>query len=409
MPAEAPDAVDRRGVNPQSSWIDRGQNVLMNTYASFPLVIKSGKGSYVQDVSGKQYLDFVSGIAVNSLGHCNPEIIAAVTSQMATLSHCSNLYLNMPAIELAESLVQGSVFSRAFFCNSGTEAIEAALKLSRKFAKSVKGNACTKIFTLKNSFHGRTYGALSATGQSKYHEGYHPLVPDCDTFTPEELDGLHPDVIAGIMVEPIQGEGGIHVLDSTFLKKLRAFCTTNKIVLVFDEVQCGVGRTGSFFAYEKMAVEPDVVALAKGLGGGFPIGAMLAKEEFAQTFKPGDHGSTFGGNPAACSAALTVVQIVKQPEFLAGITDKSQILFQVLNGLTQTKLAIIQVRGLGLMVGVEFDAPVKPIINACIEKGLLVVAAGECVIRLLPPLTVTAEEIGQAVSILAQVLSEHSP
>lgn len=408
MAPEAQKTLDCQGVDLQSSWMARGQNVLINTYASFPLAIRSGSGSYVEDVTGKRYLDFVAGIAVNSLGHCHPELIAAVTKQMATLSHCSNLYLNMPAIELAETLLGGSVFAKAFFCNSGTEAIEGAIKLSRKFAKSVKGDHCTKILTLKNSFHGRTYGALSATGQSKYHEGYHPLVPDCDTFTAEELDGIDPDSVAAIMVEPVQGEGGIHVLDSAFLAELRTFCTTNKIVFVFDEVQCGVGRSGTFFAYEKVAVEPDVVAMAKGLGGGFPIGAILAKETFAQAFKPGDHGSTFGGNPAACSAALAVVRIVRQPEFLASITEKSQILFQALDELKRTNPALLHVRGLGLMVGVEFDSPVKPIINACIEKGLLVAGAGERVIRLLPPLTVSTEEIGQAVSILSQALSELS-
>jgi acetylornithine/N-succinyldiaminopimelate aminotransferase len=395
--------------DPQQGWIERGKKVLMNTYASNPIVLTQGKGANVQDVNGKVYLDFASGIAVNSLGHCHPDYVEALTKQLQLLSHCSNLYFNLPAIELAEKLVQNSAFGRAFFCNSGAEAIEGALKLSRKYAKLHKGDSCNTILTMSNSFHGRTYGALSATAQTKYQEGYHPLVPafqtvgfnDFASITATDLKS-----VAAIIIEPVQGEGGVHSVDPVFLKQVRELCTAENIVLIFDEIQCGVGRTGKFFAYEIFGVEPDIVALAKGLGGGFPIGAILAKEHVADAFKPGDHGSTFGGNPLATSAALACVSKIRQAEFLMSVEKKSELLIEALSSLQAKGLGVQAIRGLGLMQGLELQFPVKPIIQKCAELGLLLVGAGDNVIRFLPPLTVTEAEIHKAVQILESVLQQ---
>lgn len=392
----------------QTTWLARGKKVLMNTYSSFPLVIVNGKGSYVEDVNGKKYLDFVAGIAVNSLGHCDDDYVKAVSEQLAKLIHCSNLYLNTPNIELAETLIEGSAFDRVFFCNSGAEAIEGSIKLSRKYAKETKGEKCTKILSMTNSFHGRTYGALSATGQTKYHNCFQPLVPEMETVHFNDFESLATidfDTVAAIIVEPIQGEGGVHPADQGFLKKIRDLCTDENIVLIFDEIQCGVGRTGKFFAHENLGLAPDIVALAKGLGGGFPIGAFLANEKISSAFKNGDHGTTFGGNPLACTAALTCVSRIKQPKFLETVHKNGLLLQTLLKQLQSEHATIKDVRGSGLMVGIEFDQPVKTVIQASLDNGLLLVGAGDKVIRMLPPLTVSVDEIKSAVSIFSKAVA----
>jgi len=389
--------------DPQTSWLERGQKVLMTTYAAPTVVLEQGKGSYVYDANGKKYLDFAAGIAVNSLGHCHESYIEAVTEQVNKLSHCSNLYFNIPAIELAEKLVDDSIFDRAFFCNSGAEAIEGAIKLSRKYAKKHKGNECTTILSMTNSFHGRTYGALSATAQTKYQQGFQPMVPDFQTLAFNDISALlAADLtnVAAIIIEPIQGEGGVHPVDAAFLKKVRELCDEHKIVLIFDEIQCGVGRTGTFYAYQSFGTEPDIVALAKGLGGGFPIGAILARQHVAAAFNPGDHGSTFGGNPLATSAALACVSEIKTDKFLESVKHKSSLLKECLHKLQTTTSGIKAIRGLGFMLGLEFDQPAKPIVQKCAQMGLLLVGAGDHVIRFLPPLNVTEADIGIAISIL---------
>ncbi len=400
----------RASSDTQQDWLERGKAVFMNTYASYPIVFKKGKGTYIEDVNGKKYLDFVSGIAVNSLGHCDEGYVEAITEQLNLFSHCSNLYLNTPAIKLAEALIRNGSFDRAFFCNSGTEAIEAALKLSRKYAKQTKGEQCTTILTMSNSFHGRTYGALSATAQTKYHQGFHPLVPDFQTVTFNDIQSVQsidPKTVAALIIEPIQGEGGIHVVDANFLKQVRDYCTEQNIVLIFDEIQCGVGRTGKFFAHQNFDVEPDLIALAKGLGGGFPIGALLAKDKFASAFQPGDHGSTFGGNALACAAALFCVNTIENSEFLRSVEQTSKRLRDALKKMQDSGNGIIAIRGLGLMVGIELEFLAKPIIQSCMANGMLIVGAGDKVLRLLPPLTVQPAEVDEAVTILTKVLAEH--
>ncbi|MBU6455598.1 MAG: aspartate aminotransferase family protein [Cyanobacteria bacterium REEB67] len=388
--------------------VERGKKVLMQTYATQSIVLSQGSGAYVIDFDGNKYLDFASGIAVNALGHCHPAYVEAVSSQLLKLSHCSNLYYNLPAIELAEKLIDASPFSRAFFCNSGAEAIEAALKLSRKYTKKYKGEQCTTVLTMSNSFHGRTYGAMSATGQTKYQNGYAPLVPDFKTVVFNDFDSLlvhDPDTVAAIVIEPVQGEGGVHLVDPLFLKKVRDYCTAQKVVLIFDEIQCGIGRSGKFFAWENFGIAPDVVALAKGLGGGFPIGAILATEEVASAFNPGDHGSTFGGNPLAASAALACLSEIKNEGFLRQVRASAEYLEAALLALQAQVPAIKAWRGLGLMQGLELDCPVKPIVQRCAELGLLLVGAGENVIRFLPPLTVSFEEIDGAIAMLSMALA----
>ncbi|HEY9733666.1 MAG TPA: aspartate aminotransferase family protein [Drouetiella sp.] len=397
--------------NKQQEWLDRGKKVFMNTYASYPIVIKQGKGAQVEDINGKTYLDFVSGIAVNSLGHRDDGYVAAITDQLNQFSHCSNLYLHTPGIKLAEALIRNGEFDKAFFCNSGTEAIEAAIKLSRKYAKKHKGDDCTIILTMSNSFHGRTYGALSATAQAKYQKGYEPLVPGFQTVTFNDIDSVKSvpsQSVAAVIVEPIQGEGGIHVVDQSFLKQLRDYCTKENIVLVFDEIQCGIGRTGHFFAYQHFGIAPDLIALAKGLGGGFPIGALLAKEHFAAAFEPGDHGSTFGGNALACAAALECVTRIEKADFLSSVTRRSERLRAALHQLMSKGNGVVAIRGLGLMVGVELEFPGKPVIQSCMDNGMMLVGAGDKVLRLLPPLTVTDGEIDRAIEILSAVLANHT-
>ena len=392
--------------NDSQTWLNRAQTVIMNTYSRFPLVIAKGNGCRVEDTAGKSYLDFVAGVAVNSLGHCNDAIVKAINAQLTELIHSSNLYFNKPSIEVAEALTRLSGFNKVFFCNSGTEANEAAIKLARKFSKQLKGEHCTEVISLENSFHGRTFGALSATGQVKHQKDFSPLLTGFKII-PVDLEKLKEtvsDKTSAIIVEPIQGEGGVISIPLPFLKALREICDENHITLIFDEIQCGIGRTGHLFAYEGIGIKPDAMTIAKGFGGGFPIGALLANDKLAQTFQPGDHGSTFGGNPIACSAALVVLNEVTKSGFLSHVETVGSHLQRALLQLKIKYQTIIAVRGIGLMQAVELDRPASPIIEACIEKGLLLALAGPKVLRFLPPLTISSSEIDEGVSILDQVL-----
>ncbi len=392
--------------NLSGTWLERGKEVLFNTYVNFPVVLVSGNGCYVKDINGKTYLDFMAGVAVNSLGHQDPDYVKALSDQLKLLNHCSNIYSNTPAIELAEKLVKHSGLDKVFFCNSGSEAIEAALKLSRKFGKEIKGPDCCEILSVNGSFHGRTYGALSVT-QAKYHAGFEPMLPACKTVPFNDFAALKAAVTpqtCAIIIEPIQGESGIHPANASYLKQIRQLCTEQKIVLIFDEVQCGIGRTGTLFAYQDLGIEPDVLALAKGLGGGMPIGAIIAKNELANILKPGDHGCTFGGNPLACSAAIAVLNKVLQPEFLPHVISMGEELRSGLLNLKKHHPQIIDVRGKGLMQAVELNRPVRPILETCLENGLLLVAAGPNAIRFVPPLIITANEIKKALEILDKAL-----
>jgi predicted acetylornithine/succinylornithine family transaminase len=387
--------------------INKGQQYVMNTYKYNPIVIDKGEKCYLYDTNGKKYLDFVAGIAVNSLGYSNQAFVKNLCSQLEKFNHCSNLYWNQPQIELAETLIKNSAFDKVFFCNSGAESVEAALKLSRKYGKKAHEKDCYEIITMKNSFHGRTFGAISATGQEKYQKDITPLLPgivyaEFNNF--ESIKQVISEKTCAIMIEPIQGEGGIKPADKKFLQDLRALCTEKDIVLVFDEVQCGIGRTGELFAYRHYGIAPDVICLAKGLGNGFPIGAMMAVEKIADAFQPGDHASTFGGNPLAATSAKTVLDQLLNENILSNAKRSGEYLQEQLYKLQEKFSCITDVRGIGLMQGIELDITVENIIKNCTENGLLLVGSGANVIRFVPPLIVEKKEIDEAITILTEVL-----
>ncbi|GKX31123.1 acetylornithine aminotransferase [Vallitalea longa] len=387
--------------------INKGKELLMNTYAQFPIVIEKGEGVKVYDNKGNEYLDFVAGIAVNCLGYKNDKLIAALKQQLEKLIHCSNLYWNEPAIEAAELLVEHSKLDKVFFCNSGAEAIEGSLKLARKYAKKNLGDNKNEIITMKNSFHGRTYGAVTATGQLKYQKGLDPLLPGVKYAEFNNIESLLQAIdynTCAVLLEPIQGEGGIRPANKEYLKQVRDICDMNNLVLIFDEVQCGMGRTGEMFAYQLYDVKPDIVALAKGLGSGVPIGAVIANEEIAKGFNPGDHASTFGGNPLACTAAKVVLEEISKNDFLDNVKEQGNYLTKKLNELKDKYEFITDVRGHGLMKGMEMNIPVKDVIKKCMEKGLLLVGSGERIIRFVPPLIVKKDDIDSAIAILGSVL-----
>lgn len=378
---------------------EKGEKYIMNTYSRFPIALESGDGMYVYDENGKKYLDFIAGIAVNSLGHGNKDLVDSIANQSSKLIHCSNLYWTKPQVELAEKLVTNSCFDKVFFCNSGAEAVESSLKLIRKYGNTKNKN---EIITMQNSFHGRTYGAITATGQEKYQKGLHPLLPGIKHVEYNNFDALLSVVTentAGILLEPIQGEGGIKPADPVYLKKVREFCDENDILLAFDEVQCGMGRCGYLFAYEYFGVKPDIIAIAKGVAGGVPMGAMLATEKVSAYFQPGDHASTFGGNPLAAAAANVVTDKLLYGGLLENVRIQSEYLQGLLNELKNKNNLISDVRGVGLLLGVELSVPAAEIIKRCMKNGLLVAGAGANVVRFVPALVVQKEHIDEAVKI----------
>ncbi|RKQ20024.1 acetylornithine transaminase [Ureibacillus endophyticus] len=374
-------------------------SALFNNYARRPISIVEGNGTVVKDSSGKSYLDFTSGIAVCCLGHSHPALVNTIKEQSEKIWHTSNLFESPGQEALAASLVKDNHLSYALFCNSGAEANEAAIKLARKHTGK------SHIITFKNSFHGRTFGAMSATGQEKIHKGFGPLV-DKFTYLPfndvEALNNAVDDSVGAIMLEIIQGEGGVNSVTEEFADAINKICQERNVLLIVDEVQTGIGRTGTRFAFEQTSLKPNIVSMAKGLGGGFPIAGILATSELYDTFGPGSHGTTFGGNPLGVAVAQTVIDIVFQQSFLDEVVEKSTYFVEKLeNTLPSDQFTI---RGKGLMLGIDCGKDVAPFVAKAEEKGLLLVAAGPQVLRLLPPLTVSKEEIDQAVAILEEVL-----
>ncbi|KAG9439455.1 hypothetical protein H6P81_019620 [Aristolochia fimbriata] len=387
-------------------------SVFVRTYARAPVVLKSGKGSKLYDVEGREYLDMTAGIAVNSLGHGNPDWVRAVVEQASTLAHVSNMYYSIPQVKLAKRLVECTFADRVFFSNSGTEANEAAIKFSRKYQRFSKPDVkepATEFISFSNSFHGRTMGAVALTSKEHYRLPFEPVMPGV-TFLPYgEIEtakqAIRPGKTAAVFVEPIQGEGGIHSATKEFLEALRSACDDAGALLVFDEVQCGLGRTGYLWAHEVYGVFPDIMTLAKPLAGGLPIGVVLTTEKVASAVSFGDHGSTFAGGPLVCHAALSVLDTIQKPGFLASVSKKGQylkeLLVQKLGGNPHVKV----VRGLGLIVGIELDVSASPLVDACRESGLLILTAGKGnVVRLVPPLIITEQELEQAVEILSKCL-----
>ncbi len=385
------------------------ERYLMNTYARAPISIARGRGSRVYDLEGREYLDFVSGIAVTVLGHAHPDIVAAIQKQAQQLLHASNLYHTEPQVRLARTLVEHSFADKVFFCNSGAEANEAAIKLVRRYAHQRYGAGRHQIITMLNSFHGRTMATLTATGQEKVQKGYEPLLAGF-TYVPfNDLDAVTKAITsetAAVMLEPIQGEGGVRVADWTYLARLRELCTERGLLLVFDEVQTGVGRTGTLFAYEQMGVEPDILTLAKGLGGGLPIGACLATDEVSSAFTPGSHASTFGGNPVACAAASTVLHVLVEGRLLERSRRMGEYLAKGLQECKDQIPIVREVRGLGLLQGMELTVDGHSVVSDCLARGVLLNCTADRVLRFLPPLIITQSEIDRLLEILTQVLNK---
>lgn len=387
--------------------IEKGEHYFLKTYRPLPIVLERGSGNHVYDTEGKAYLDFVAGIATNSLGYGYDPLKKAIKAQVDKLTHCSNLYYTKPAVEAAELLVKLSGLHGVFFCNSGAEANEAALKLAKRYTNRFVDPKKTDIVTMAQSFHGRTLATLSATGQTKYQEGFAPIFPGIQ-YSPfndiEALEKAVTDKTAVLMIEPIQGEGGIRPAEVAFLKAARDLCDRKQVVLIFDEVQCGMGRTGTTFAYEAYGVKPDIVSLAKGLGAGYAIGAIVASEKVAGGFEPGTHASTFGGNPIATTAALVLLEALAEGSLLSNVQVTGKALKEGLLTLQRKHEAITDVRGMGLMMAIELSKPVAPILERALEAGLMLINSGTHVIRFVPPLTITPKEVATMLDILDGVL-----
>ncbi|NLC47287.1 MAG: aspartate aminotransferase family protein [Firmicutes bacterium] len=382
------------------------EEYVLPTYSRLPIAAVRGEGCYLYDADGNEYLDFIGGIAVASQGHCHPKVVAAIQKQAEELIHCSNLFHIPSQALLAQKLCLASGMKKAFFCNSGAEANEAAIKLARKWGKLNKSGA-TEIIVAAHSFHGRTMGALSATAQSKYQKDFMPLVPGFREVPFGDLEALTqavgPQTLA-VMLEPLQGEGGVHPAPAGYLEAVRRLTEKENVLLIFDEVQTGFGRTGKMFACQHYGVKPDILTLAKALGSGVPIGAMLAGSKVAGSFAPGDHASTYGGNPLATAAALTAFEVISE-----GLVQQAarvgEYFKKQLNSLKEKWPTVQEVRGLGLLLGVELSVPAAPFVAAARERGLLILTAGEKVLRFLPPLTITEHEVDKAMAILEEAFS----
>jgi len=382
---------------------------LMNTYARLPLTLERGQGCLVYDAEGREYLDCVAGIAVNILGHAHPDIVEAITRQARQLIHTSNLYFTEPQTQLAERLVTHSFADKVFFCNSGAEANEAAIKLARRYSQKAFGPERHEILTMRNSFHGRTLASLTATGQPALQEGFGPLVPGFRYVPFNDLETLEANLTpktAAIMLEPIQAEAGVVVPDVDYLKDLRKLCTERHILLIFDEVQTGMGRTGTLFAYEQFGIQPDIMTLAKGLGGGVPIGACVATDTVAAAFEPGTHASTFGGNPLACAAALKVLDLLIDGGKLEQGRLAGEYLRKGLAILSKQFSCIRESRGLGLLQGLELSIDGTPLVMECLKQRVIINCTIGRVLRFVPPFIISNTQIDRLLNVLSNVLSK---
>jgi predicted acetylornithine/succinylornithine family transaminase len=382
-------------------------DVFVNTFVRSGAPLVKGRGSYLYDAEGKKFLDFGTGIAVNAMGHTHAKLVKVLKDQGSKLLHVSNYYITPPQIEIAQLLVKHSFGDRIFLCNSGTEAIEGAIKFARKWAKQFSPDKY-HVLSFNDCFHGRTYGALSATAQEKFHKGFEPMVPGFHyspfNDIPETKKILSQYPFAAIIIEPLQGEGGVNVARSDFLSFLREQATVQHIALIFDEIQCGMGRTGALWCYEHYGITPDIMTVAKPIGGGLPLGAIICTNAVADVIKPGDHGTTFGGNPLACALGCVVLKEIAKKSFLRSVREKGDYLGKKLNALKQKFPIIEDLRGKGLLVGVRFTADPASIVNKCKVLGLLLIKAEHNTIRFMPPLVVKKEEIDKAVGIFETAL-----
>ncbi len=381
-----------------------GKHVIPN-FTRNPIVFVKGKGSYLWDNDGKKYLDMFPGWAVSGLGHCHPAIVKAISKQATQLIHMFNLFYNVPQGQLAEKLFKATGGMQSFFCNSGAEANEAAIKLAR--LHSPKGKY--EIITMHNSFHGRTFGAVSATAQPKYHEGIEPILEGFKYVPFNDINAVKKAITSktcAIMLEPVQGEGGVHIADKKYMQDLRKLCDQKGLLLILDEVQTGMGRTGKYFAFQHYGIKPDIMSLAKNLGGGVAIGAMCAQPSVAISLRPGMHGTTFGGNPLACSAAIAVFETIEKEGLLKASVLQGKYLATALKKVAQKYPVIIGVRNCGVMVGVDLAKPGKELVSACLEAGLIINCTHDTILRWIPAMNVSKKEIDQAIIIFEKALSQ---
>jgi acetylornithine/N-succinyldiaminopimelate aminotransferase len=394
----------------KTNWAELEARYYMRTFSRLPVVFERGEGCYVYDDAGKGYLDMVGGIAVNILGHAHPVLVEAITEQAKKLIHASSLYYSEPQCELAEWLIERSPADRIFFANSGAEANEGALKLARKYGRTQR-NGAYEVITIEHSFHGRTLATLAATGQPKYHEPFLPMPDGFKSVAFNDFDAMRKAVsakTAAIMLECIQGESGIHIHDREYLHAVRKLCDDENILLICDEIQCGLGRTGTFYGFQQFGIEPDVMTLAKGLAGGLPIGAFLAKERCA-VLSPGDHGSTMGGNPVCCAAGVAAMRYLEEQDLMGNAARTGQALKDELGNLKETMPGITGVRGMGLMVAFDTAEPLaSEIVKKGLEAGIVVNATGPNTIRLVPPLIISNGEVEKAVGLIAGAIKAAS-
>lgn len=390
-------------------YIDEAESELLHTYNRYQIVLDKGDGVYLYDYNGKKYLDFVSGIAVFALGYHNESYNNALKEQIDKLIHTSNYYYNVPAIEAAKKLKAVSGMDRVFFTNSGAEAIEGAIKAARKYAYLKDGTTDHEIIAMEHSFHGRTMGALSVTGNPHYREAFEPGIGNIRFATMNDIDSVKAlinEKTCAITMETVQGEGGIHPADEAFLRELRKICDEKDILLILDEIQCGMGRTGYMFAWQKYGVKPDIMTTAKALGCGVPVGAFLLNEKVgAHSLAAGDHGTTYGGNPLVCAAVNKVLDLFETNHIIENVREVAPYLEKRLDELKEKYDFIIDRRGAGLMQGLEFDRPVAPYINSALDKGLMLINAGQSIIRLVPPLIITKQNVDDMIAVLDTCLS----
>lgn len=387
--------------------IQQADKVIAKTYQRFPVVFESGEGCVLRDMEGKEYIDFVAGIAVCNLGHSHPGIASVIADQARKLLHVSNLYYTIPQVTLASLLTEKSFADRSFFCNSGAEANEAAIKLSRKYFYEKGETGRYRILSMTQSFHGRTMGTLSATGQDKIKKGFAPVLEGFDFVPFNDIQALQEklnNTICAVLLEPIQGEGGVCCPSADYLKAVRTLCDETGTLLIFDEIQTGMGRTGKLFAYEHFGVTPDIMTLAKALANGLPMGAMLARESVAEAFGPGAHASTFGGTPIVSAAAVEVLKTISEETFLSNCASIGNYFKEKLNSLKRKHPLIVDVRGEGLLIGMELDAPGAPYVKACLEKGFLINCVQEKTLRFVPPLIITKNHVDALIGCLDEVL-----
>jgi predicted acetylornithine/succinylornithine family transaminase len=381
----------------------------MSTYKRYLVIFVNGLGSRLWDINNKEYLDFVSGLGVSSIGHCHPKVVDAVRKSVGKLIHVSNLFYTVPQINLAEHLVKISFGDKVFFCNSGAEANEGAIKLVRKYAKVNLGQNKYEVITAYRSFHGRTFKTLAATGQPKKQKAFEPLPPGFKHVhlnNARELEEAISEKTGAVMLEPIQGEGGVYECEYEYLKEVREICNRHNLLLVLDEVQTGLGRTGKMFAYEHYDIEPDIITLAKGLAGGLPIGCFIAKEEIARAFEYGDHATTFGGGAVPCSAAIAALKVIEEEKLVENCAIMGSYLKEKLEDL-KNKFSLKEIRGKGLMIGAELEDSISSqVVQKCLENGVVLNNIGENIIRFLPPLCITKEEIDKALMVFERALDE---